>query len=320
MASGPTVLSTRALHAGGVAIAAAEKPEDGAAVAWVARENGDPQVHVTRIDRRGRRTNDVQLTTATGDASFVTLTWANGGWIVAWIDGRDGNGEVYATKVSLDLTRTTREERITKAPGDASDLVAVARGESLWLAWADPRESPTDGVSDVYFTPISLRDCKPTGEERRVLSSAAHSRSPRLAIGPSGFFLAWIEEAPLGAATPTESGYGAFLAKLDETGKLLEEPSRLALVGEGAASAVAITATPTLRAVVARSTPEFISLDAIDLSTPRPRSASLLALDGPPSLDVSMVLLRDAVYFNDEGTEPADRRARRARIAWSRER
>jgi hypothetical protein len=319
VASSPNILTTRALHAGGVALAPAEKPEDGAAVAWVAREDGDPQVHIARIDRRGRRTNHVQLTTAKGDASFVTLTWVGNGWVVAWVDGRDGNGEVYATKVALDLNRTAREERITKAPGDASDLVALARGDAVWLAWADPRESPNDGLADVYLTSISTRDAKPVLEERRILSSAAHSRSPRLAMGPYGLFLAWIEEAPLGAQTPTASGYGAFLARLDENGTSLEPPSRLPLAGEGAASAIALTAIPALRAVVARGTPEFISLDAVDLSAPIPRTNALLALDGPPSLDVAMVLARDALYFNDEGTDPADRRVRRAHIAWSRD-
>src|SRR5690606_23161780 len=61
--SPPHVISTRALQIGGVSVAAADKPEEGAAIAWVARENGDPEVHVTRLDKRGRRTNDVQLTT-----------------------------------------------------------------------------------------------------------------------------------------------------------------------------------------------------------------------------------------------------------------
>src|SRR5690606_27887059 len=96
------------------------KPSGGGAVAWVARENGDPEVHVTRIDAKGKRTNDVQLTTVKGTATDVSIVWAGDGWIVAWVDGRRGNGEVYATKVDLGLRRIAREERITKAEGDAS--------------------------------------------------------------------------------------------------------------------------------------------------------------------------------------------------------
>lgn len=316
--SSTNVISPKALPVGGVAIAGAEKPDDGGALAWVARENGDPEVHVTRIDKRGRRINDVQLTTTKGDASDVTITWANGGWLVAWVDGRDGNGEVYATRVSLDLTRVTREERITNAPGDASDLVAIPHGSDVWLAWADSRESPKDGVADVYVTAVHMRDAKRAFDEKRVLASAAHSRTPHLALGSnSSVYLAWIEEAPMGAETPSASGYGAFWARLDASGAPTEAPKRLPLAGDGAATSVVIEASgDVLRTVVARSTPEAISLDAIDLATPSPKASPLLSLDGPPSLDVALALDNGTLYFNDEGPRPADRRARRARIAW----
>ena len=316
-ASAPTIISARALQVGGVAIAGAEKPEDGGAIAWVARENGDPEVHVTRLDKRGRRTNDVQLTTTKGDAGDVTIAWAGGGWIVAWVDWRDGNGEIYATKVSPELQRIAREERITKAPGDASDLVALPSGDAVWLAWADSRESPNDGVADVFVSAVRMRDAKRVFDEHRLLPTAAHSRTPHLAAGPGGMHIAWIEEAPMGAETPGASGYGAFWARLDPNGKPVDKPARIPLAGDGAATSVAIDASSSLRAVVARSTADVISLDAIDLSAPTPRPSSLLALDGPPSLDVGLVLDGGILYFNDDGPHVADRRARRARIAWT---
>lgn len=314
--SAPSIITNKALQVGSVAIARADKPENGGAIAWVARENGDPEVHVTRLDRRGRRTNDVQLTTMKGDATDVTLTWAGGGWIVAWVDGRDGRGEVYATKVSPELTRIAREERITKAPGDASDLVALAHGDAVWLAWADSRESPKDGIADIFVSAVKMHDAKRLFDEQRLLPTAAHSRTPRLVLGPNGVHVAWIEEAPLGAETPNTSGYGAFWTTLDEAGKPTAKPSRIPLAGEGAATAVAFESRPSLRAVVARSTPEVLSLDAVDLASSPPKVTSLLALDGPPSLDVAMAFDDDVLYFNDEGLHALDRRARRARIAW----
>lgn len=317
--SAPVTLSPRALAVGGVAVAAAEKPEDGAAVAWVARENGDPEVHVTRIDRKGKRTNDVQLTTTKGDASDVAIAWAGDGWVVAWVDGRDGNGEVYATKVALGLNRVAREERITNAPGDASDLVALAKGDVVWLAWADPRESPRDGLADVYVTAVRARDAKRAIDETRVMATAAHSRTPQLAsAAEAGAYVAWIEEAPLGNETPSSSGFGALWATLDPQGTPTAKPSRIPLAGEGAATSVAIEAHDgRLHAVVARSSPDVIALDAIDLAGKGVRAFPLLTLDGPPSLDVALVLHGGALFFNDDGPTPADKRARRARIAWS---
>jgi hypothetical protein len=317
-ASDPSVITVRALPVGGVAIAGAAKPEDGGAVAYIARQGGDPEVRVARIDKRGKRTADVQLTSAKGDASDVTITWAENGWVVAWVDWRDGNGEVYATKITTDLVRIGREERLTTAPGDASDLVALAVGRDVWLAWADPRESPKDGVSDIFVTAVRMRDARRVVDEQRVMPTAAHSRTPHLATGPNGVHVGWIEEAPMGAETPSASGYGAFWARLDAAGKPADKPLRVPLAGDGVATSVVLEVAPALRAVVARSTADGLSLDAVDLVASPPRATPLLALDGPPSLDVSLAMSsRGVLYFNDDGPRPLDRRARRARIDWT---
>lgn len=318
-ASAPVVITNRALAVGGVAIAPAEKPDDGGAVAWVARDNGDPEVHVTKIDRKGKKVNDLQLTTIKGDASDVAIAWAGGGWLVAWVDARDGNGEVYTTRVGTDLSRGNGV-RITNAPGDASDLVALPRGDRVWLAWADPRESPKDGMADVFVTAVRMKDAQRDVEEQRLLATAAHSRTPQLAPAvDGGVHVAWIEEAPLGVESPASSGYGALWATVGANGKIATKPRKLPLGGDGAATSVALEAHASgLRAVIARSMMDAIALDAVDLSAVEPRAFPLLTLDGPPSLDVALVLQGGALYFNDDGPAPADKRARRARIAWSR--
>lgn len=316
--SAPVVITNRALAVGGVAIAPAEKPDDGGAVVWVGRDNGDPEVHVTKIDRRGKKGSDLQLTTMKGDASDVAIGWAGGGWVVAWVDGRDGNGEVYATRVTPELGRGNGE-RLTTAAGDASDLVALVRGDKVWLAWADPRESPRDGMADIYVSAVSTKDAKRVVDEQRLLATAAHSRTPQLAAsGEKGVYVAWIEESPLGVESPEASGYGAMWSTVDEGGKPAK-PAKLPLGGEGAASSVALdVANGALHAILARSMRDAIALDAIDLSVKEPRATALLTLDGPPSLDVAMLLYGNALYFNDDGPAPTDKRARRATLAWSR--
>ncbi len=316
--SAPIVLTTRALAVGGVAIAPAAKPEDGGAVVWVGSDGGDPQVHVTKIDAKGRKGRDLQLTTTKGDASDVAIAWAAGGWLVAWVDGRDGNGEVYAARVTDALARGNGE-RLTNAAGDASDLVALARGDKVWLAWADPRESTRDGMADIFVTAVDAKDAKRTLPEQRLLATAAHSRTPQLAAaGDDSVHVAWIEEAPLGTESPTSSGYGAMQATIDASGTSTR-PKKLPLGGDGAATSVALeSAAGVWRAVIARSMSDAIALDAVDLAVAEPRAQALLTLDGPPSLDVALVLEGGTVYFNDDGPTPADKRARSARIAWTR--
>lgn len=306
------VIAPRAVATGGLGIALAEKPDDGGAMVWIAKDGGDPQVHITRIDKRGRRLGDNLLTSARGEKSDVTISWAGNGYVVAWVDGRDGNGEVYATKLGPDLSRSGREERITNAPGDASDLVALAHGDRVWLAWADPRESPQDGIADVYVTALKKTDAKRAIEEQRMLSSAAHSRTPTLADSPQGPTIAWIEEAPAGSESPHGGGFGAYWARLDADGKPAVKPARMQLAGEGAATAVALEGS---HAVVARSMPDAIALDGVDLG--KVQSAALIALDGPPSLDVALHFAGPVLYFNDDGPDPADRRARRAKLVWT---
>ncbi len=314
-----STISTRALSIGGIAIAPGGTPDDGAAIVWVAREGGDPQVHVTRVDKRGKRQNDVQLTTTKGDAADVAIAWADGGWVVAWVDWRSGNGEVFATKVAPDLSRIAREEKITEAPGDASDITLLARGDVVWLGWADPRESPADGFADIFVAQLRAKDAKRLGDEQRVLASAAHSRSPVLAGTTDAVFLAWIEEAPSGAESQSSVAHGAMLARLDERGKPKGGLFKVRASGDGFPSAVALEGTGTgLRGVIARGDKEQLELDALELRAgdAAPRAFPLLTLDGPPSLDVSLVLHDGALYYYDDGPEPGDRRARRASILW----
>jgi hypothetical protein len=320
--SAPVVLSTRATAAGGVAVAPA--PGDGGVVAWVAREGGHSYVHIARFDVRGRRTRDVKLTTMKNGASNVAIAKVSSGWIVAWVDSRDGNAEVYATKVGPNLRRIARIERITRSPGDASDLAIVARGDLVWLAWADSRESPNRGMADIYVCAIRASDAKRAVDEQRLLPTAAHSRTPKLAPADgNGVHIAWIEEAPLGVETPSSSGYGAMWATLDQGGKLMHIPTKLPFGGDGAATAVAIdTSTSTLRAIVARSTQDAIALDSVDVSSKVPQGFPMVTLDGPPSLDVALVLDGNAIYFNDSEPSGSDKvsntsgRVRRATIKW----
>jgi hypothetical protein len=321
---GPAVtLTKRALSVGGVGIAAGTKI-DGGAVAWVAREGGRVQVHVSRVDRLGRRTKDVQLTTASGDTSDVAIAWAGGGWIVSWVDTRDGNGEVYATKVDTELSRIAREERITHAPGDASDVALFGHGlggGDVWLAWADPRESPHDGFADIFVAKLSAISAKPVVPESRILATAAHSRSPTFAPGDGdGPEIAWIEEAPMGGDAESSSAYGAMIGALDAAGHLVGDVTRTRGAGDGFPTSVAIERVPAaLRVVLTRAARDDLFLDALEITKRNPPVAyPLFILDGPPSLDVSLSIQGTGVFFNDDGVEVADGCARRLSIGWTR--
>jgi hypothetical protein len=331
-ASGPlaqSIVTKRALPVGGLSIAATDRAEDGTAIAWVARDGGDPQVHVTRLDGRGKVVHDQQLTSVKGDASDVAIVWSGEKWIVAWVDTRDGNGEVYATTLDRDGRNVGKGQRITTAPGDATDVFLLALPQAVgpdgrgvvWVAWADPRESPNDGFSDVYVAQLKGRDASRVGNEVRVLATAAHSRSPALAAKGADVGLSWIEEAPSGADPEHALAYGAMFTWLGPEGHPSSEPVHLRVGGDGFPTSVALDGSKTtLHAVLARAAKDMIVLDGLDIAHDAAASPAfpLVTLDGPPSLDVALGPVGDALFFNDEAADGASRRVRRATVRWRR--
>lgn len=306
----PVTITKAALPVGGVSIAASD---DAAAVAWVTRDANDPQVHVTKVDRTGKKIADVQLTTAKGDASDVAIgADPSGGYVVAWVDARDGNGEVYATHIGKDLQKGT-EQRITNATGDATDLAMLVSGDRTWLAWADARESPKDGFADIWVAALDTKDAKRSAESR-VLPTAAHSRSPSLAKVDAGLAIAWIEEAAAGADPRNAQSYGAMLAMLDEQGAKKGDATRIKTADEGFATGVWLDprSTKSVRGMVVRSSQDALDLDVFDGAT----TWSLLLLDGPATLDVPFAFAGDAVLFGDDGPGKDDQRLRRATVRW----
>jgi hypothetical protein len=318
--TGVGTITKRALASGGIAIATTEKEDDGAAVVWVARDGGDPQVHVSRTDRHGKLLHDVQLTSARGDASDVAIVWAGEQWVVAWVDTRDGNGEVYAATLDRDGRNVGRGQRITNAPGDASDTALLATGSGVWLAWADPRESPQDGFADIYAAQLRPRDASRVGEDARVLATAAHSRSPALGARGNDVAVGWIEEAPSGADPKSSRAYGAMFAWLAPNGHVASDPQRLPVAGDGFHTAIAFDGVgATLHAVLARAETDMIVLDGIDLTHDADVTAyPLVTLDGPPSLDVALGVVGPSLFWNDESADAESRRVRRATVRWTR--
>lgn len=313
----PTVLSSRALAVGGLAMAPAGRPEDGGAVAWVGRQGAEPQVHITRIDARGRRTNEVVLTSSRGGATDVALAWVGDAWIVGWVDFRDGNGEVYATKVTPDLKRVVREERITRAPGDASGLQLLAAGrDRVFAAWSDAREAPREGFADIYLTQLRSHDATRLTEEVQLLPSVPHSRSPELmpAVGGgAGAIVAWIEQAPEGADPSRGGAYRALALRVDGVGKPVGVPVSLPVAGPGHPTAFSLESTPDgVRGVIARAHGAGITLDGVRGNFGSFTALPFGAVATPASSDFALLAFDGWVYFGEDGVAAHERRLRRA--------
>lgn len=310
----PITFAPRVAPAGGASFATA--PDGSLVLAWVMREDGGERVHLTRLvgDKRGV---DMIVTTRKSEMRDVAVAAVEGGFVVGWIDGRDG--EVYAARVSADLGRVSEHQRITSAPGDASDLTMVAHPSGVaWLAWTDPRESPREGNGDIYVAAVRAKDARIAVPEARVLATAAHSRSPSLAVSEGGVALGWIEEAPIGTDAEGHAGYGALLAVLDARGHAIREPARLTGAAVGAPMSIVLDPSRGgARGVLGRSADQELAIDVFTVEKGGAVVSSWLgAPDGPPTLDLPIAFDGDAVVYAEESRGAAEHKVRRMSVTW----
>ncbi|NUP07864.1 MAG: hypothetical protein HOW73_17590 [Polyangiaceae bacterium] len=246
--SEPVIVSKRALSLGGVSVAPApggKKSE--AVVAWVASDKGGPQVFATKVDVDGKKVAQKKVTTVTrsgakssgkgGDdhtlyASSVAIAPSpiegdksgSDGLVLAWVDTRDKNGELYVARLNKDLEKSVPDKRITNAAGDASDVSIAVRGSDTFIAFADAREGKP---SDIYFSHLDAFSLKEKDDDGRVYASAGRSRAPHIALAGSKIILAWIEEDAAAEAKPATLR----VAEVDTSGRLIQPPRTLEAPG-----------------------------------------------------------------------------------------
>jgi len=305
-------LSQRARSPGGVAIAAGEPARREALVVWSAIDQGFPQVFLTMVDATGKRIGQRMLTRRKGEIADVAAAFTGDGFVVAWIDERDGDPEVYAAKVNRLLQRVGPEQRVTKIRGAASGLALLAKSDHVLAAWADSRNSETQGWADIYTARLRPADAAPLSAEERVAATPVHSHSPVLAALGTETILAWVDAPPEGSL-PSE-GSGVRVVALDAQGHAAGAPALVATAG--APSGVAFDcAAGRCRAVVSSDVGGNTELAAFEWKAgAAPRPARLLSLSGPASQAGSPVLLGNELFFADQVDHKA--RVRRMGIAW----
>jgi hypothetical protein len=306
-------LSIRAHSLGGIALAPGG-PGAPILAGWTGQDSGQPQVFLTLLGPDGARRSQRMLThDKGGDVSDVALTPVGKGWLVAWVDERDHDPELYATRVDDKLARIGNEHRLTTAPGPAAQATLASLGESAVVAWADARDPAQPGEADIFVERLSTRDATPIGGERRVLATRGHSFAPELGRFGSGFLLAWLERG-----SPDMPGSaGVVLQRLDAASESVGEPERLPLeAGEPAALALDCNAD-TCRLVVTA----FAGEDAMLLASVRRLQGEPVPLKRIASLgsrsaaSVPLALAGDELAYADE-SDDGSWRVRRALLDW----
>ncbi|HXK16433.1 MAG TPA: hypothetical protein VNG33_01415 [Polyangiaceae bacterium] len=162
---------------------------------WTGLDKGEPQVFLTFVGADGKRGQQRMLTRKSGEASDVAGLTVDGGYLVAWVDERSGDAEVYATRVSRTLEKGSPEQRITTADGAASELLLTRVAGRPYAVWADARAAEEPGWADIYGAFLRPSDAARDGGEHRLSSTRPHSFAPKVADLGGTPVLAWLEEA-----------------------------------------------------------------------------------------------------------------------------
>jgi hypothetical protein len=304
------IVSYRARSLGGVALAARSGTE--ALLVWTALDAGNPQVFATLLDARGNKQRQRMITRSAGETSDVTAVRVDDGWVLAWVDERDADPEVYATKLDDQLNTRVAEQRITRSAGAATGVEALLRNESVWLVWADARDAEQPGFADVYMAELAAADLGVTSPPKALATTPPHSHSPRLAAHGDGAAIAWIEAG----SSDTEPSNGArlLLAELDARGRFVGPPEDLNL--EGDPTAVAIDCgTRRCRGLAATQIGQSAVLwGFVWTASGAPLVSRLCGVTAPAAALIGPVWAGDAAFFSDGSASPARLRRLRGRV------
>lgn len=306
-------LSIRARSLGGVAIRAGAGDSKEAMVAWTALDNKLPQVFVTVVDATGKKLRQRMVTRTPGEKTDVALTAIADGWMLAWVDERSGDPEVYAVRLNKFLQSAGPEKRITNAPGNASDVSLLTRGNNIDIAWSDARSKDRPGWASIYTATLNGADASLVGSERAVTDGKQHAHSTTLGALDKGALLAWVESTP----TPGggSSGGSARIAQLDDTGKASGQST--VSVPRGTPTTIALDcAKDACRIGIGVAIGERAEIDTARFQAGAATGATrLVGLAGSASLPLAFEVVSDGVITLDRNGDEG--RIRQIVVDWT---
>lgn len=303
----PTIVSQRAVSAGGVSLAPVQGAAGEAVVGWVASEDGIAQVFATRLDAAGKKIAQKKVTVVDrgtrakprSTCAAVDVAYAaqasdgRPGVVISWIDTRDGDAEVYAARLDAKMQKVGADRRITTARGEATEVKVLVRGAETWIAFVEARDGAATG--DVHLAVLRTGNLEPVGEAVRVFDSPGRAHGLRFVEGAGGrVLLSWVDDAPAGG--PGESG-----ARLVEIAgaKPVGAPRSVTALGGSLIDAAFGCAGGSCRAlgVVAGAPPRLRSLDVDAAPAAAPRDVgsahAARALVAPITPDGSGFVIAD---------------------------
>jgi hypothetical protein len=159
-------------------------------LAWHDSRDGNPEIYFARLATDGtpagpqvRITNDVEF------SLNADLEWTGSEFGVAWTEERDGNEEIYFTRLSATGAVVGSEVRVTTDVATSDHPSLAWTGSEFGLSWADMRDSD----EEIYFVRLSSTGTL-VGADSRITSSTGESSLPFLMWADGVFGLTWQDQ------------------------------------------------------------------------------------------------------------------------------
>ena len=183
-------------------------------LAWVDARDGNPEIYYGKLDSSGGTlVADTRLTADGAISTQAAITAdASSNVHILWTDDRDGNSEIYYTKLDTAGATLVDDTRVTTDAGDSSSPRATAdASNNVHLAWLDTR----DGNPEIYYKKLDSNGNALTADLRQT-TDASVSWFPSLLVDSSGnVLIAW--------ADARAGNLEIYYTKLDNAGAVLKD-------------------------------------------------------------------------------------------------
>jgi hypothetical protein len=160
---------------------------------WVAHSGSSMEIYYARIGPTVTVVSaPVQVTDADGGSYGPALAWNGSEYGLSWYDERDGNREIYFTRLLSGGSKVGTDVRVTTDTASSDNVgtrTLAWTGSQYGASWCDDR----DGTREVYFARL-LADGTKVGSDVRVTSDGAVAASTALVWTGSQFGLVWTSD------------------------------------------------------------------------------------------------------------------------------
>jgi hypothetical protein len=158
-------------------------------ISWDDPRDGDSEVWFARVSASGSKIGgDVRITDNIDDSEETSIAWSGSEFGLVWCDDRDGNLELFFTRISSGGSELITDVQLTStlSPGATYEPSIAWTGSQYGVSWSDRR----DGNHEIYFVRVTPGGSK-VGTELRVTNDSFNSLDPSLAWAGSGFGVVW---------------------------------------------------------------------------------------------------------------------------------